>query len=149
MIVRQITIYVDSNGPYTIKTQVYQLTVQVFGNDGSPIHRAYVIVYTQSGIGYGLDVTDSAGKASFKLPLGTYRIEAYYAADYWLTTAKSSVAESVTVTASTSKNLILADFPPAIWSTTGFWLLMMLVIAVAVAVAYTFFMIYRRAHTQG
>ena len=149
LIVKQITIYVDSNGPYTIKTQVFQLTVNVFGNDGSPIHGAYVIVYTQSGIGYGLDITDSAGKAIFKLPSGTYRIEAYYAADYWLTTIKSSAAESVAVTASTSKNLILADFPPAIWSTTGFWLLMMLVIAVAVAVAYTFFMIYRRAHTQG
>jgi len=60
LIVKQITIHVDSNGPYTIKTQVFQLTVNVFGNDGSIIHGAYVIIYTQSGVGYGLDLTDSA-----------------------------------------------------------------------------------------
>jgi len=148
-VVQQTTVHVDSNGPYTIKTQVYHLTVQVFGNNGMPIHGAYVIAYTQSGVGYGLDTTNATGRALFRLPSGTYRIEAYYASDYWLMVVKTSTAESVSVTASTSKNIILADFPPAIWSTTGFWLLITLVIAVAVAVAFTFYMIYRRAHIQG
>ncbi|MEM3618547.1 MAG: hypothetical protein QXK47_05695 [Candidatus Bathyarchaeia archaeon] len=146
LIVKQTTIYVDSNGPYTIRTQVFQLTVNVFGNDGSPIHGAYVIVYAQSEVGYGLDITGSAGRAIFKLPSGTYRIEAYYAADYWLTTIKSSATASVTVSASTSKNLILTNFPPAIWSTTGFWLLTIFIIAVMIAAVYTLFIFSRRTH---
>jgi len=148
LIVKQTTIYVDSNGPYTISTQVFQLTVNVFGNDGLPIHGAYVIIYTQSGIGYGLDITDSAGKAVFKLPSGTYKIEAYYSADYWLTTVKSSATDQVTVSASTSKNLILANFPPVIWSTMGFWLLIIFIMAAMVAAVYAFFIISKRTYTQ-
>jgi hypothetical protein len=144
LVVKQTTVYVDSNGPYTIKTHVFQLTVNVFGKDDSPIHGAYVIVYTQSGVGYGLNITDSAGKAVFKLPSGTYRIEAYYVADYWLTTVKSSAVEHVTMSTSTSKNLILTDFPPSIWATTGFWTLtIFIMIAIAIAV-YTFFITLRR-----
>jgi hypothetical protein len=147
LIVKQITIHVDSNGPYTIKTQVFQLTVNVFRNDGSPIHGAYVIVYTQSGIGYGLGMTDSTGKAIFKLPSGTYRIEAYYATDYWLTTIKSSAIEQATVSASTSKNLILKDYPPAIWSTTGFWILT-ITIMIAIVIAICAFLIKLRKRTH-
>jgi len=146
LIVKQITIHVDSNGPYTIKTQVYQLTVNVLGKDGSPIHGVYVIIYTQSGIGYGLDITDSTGKAVFKLPSGTYKIEAYYSTDYWLTTVKSSAIEQATVSASASKNLILTDFPPAIWSTTGFWILSITLMAAIVAAIYTFLLTLRRRH---
>jgi hypothetical protein len=148
LIVEQTTVYVNSNGPYTISTQVFQLTVNVFGNDGSRIRGAYVIVYTPSGVGYGLDITDQAGKAVFKLPSGTYRVEAYYSADYWLTTVKCSATGSATVSASTSKNLILTDFPPTIWSTTGFWLLIIFIMAAMVAVAYTFFIISKRQYTQ-
>lgn len=148
IIVKQQTIYVDSNGPYTINAEVFQLTVNVFGNDGSPIHGAYVIVYTQSGIGYGLDITNSAGKAVFKLPSGTYRLEVHYSADYWLTTVKCSATGSATVSASTSKNLFLANFPPAIWSTTGFLLLIIFVMAAMVAAVYTFFVISKRTYAQ-
>jgi len=148
VIVQQTTVHVDSNGPYTIKTRVYQLTVQVFGNNGVPIHGAYVIVYTQSGVGYGLDTTDATGKALFKLPSGTYRIDAHYTSDYWLTVVKTSATEQVSVTASTSKNIILADFPPAIWSTTGFWLLISSVVAVAAAAAFILYMTYKRAPVQ-
>jgi len=148
LIVKQTTIYVDSNGPYTIKTQVFQLTINVFGNDGSPIHGAYVIIYTQSGVGYGLDITSAAGKAIFKLPSGTYRIEAHYSADYWLTTVKSSATEQAVVSTSTSKNLILTNYPPTIWSTTGFWLLMTFIIAVVTAATYTFFIISKRRYAQ-
>jgi hypothetical protein len=143
-LVQQTTIYVDSDGPYTIKTHVYQLTVQVFGNNGGPIHGAYVIVYTQSGVGYGLDTTDTTGKALFKLPSATYRIEAHYTAEYWLTVVRASATEQVSVTASTSKNIILADFPPAIWSTMGFWLLIGSIIAVAMIAAFVLLVLYKR-----
>ena len=143
-VVSQTIVHVDSNGPYTVKTQVYQLTVQVFGNDGNPIHGAYVIVYTQSGVGYGLDTANSTGKALFKLPSGTYKIDAHYTSDYWLTVVRSSATEPVSVTSSGSKNIILRDFPPSIWSTTGFWLLLALIVAVAIAAAMMLYTTYRR-----
>lgn len=146
-IVKQVTIYVDSNGPYAIKTQVFQLTTNVFGNDGTPIRGAYVIVYTQSGVGCGLDITDSQGKATFKLPYGMYRIEAYYTTDYWLTTVRSTATAQTNVTSSTSKNMVLTNFPPPIWTTTGFMLLTIIAIAVIVVITYTVFTLHRRAHT--
>lgn len=147
-VVQQTTVYVDSDGPYTIKTQVYQLTVRVFGNNGAPIHGAYVIVYTQSGIGCGLDTTDTTGTAVFKLPSGTYRIEAHYTSDYWLTVVRDSAAEQVSVTTSTSKNLILTSFPPSMWSTTGFWMLIGVVIAAVAVTVFVFYVIYKRIHIR-
>jgi len=134
-VVQQTEVQVDSDGPYTIKTRVYQLTVQVNTNTGIPIDGAYVIVYTQSGVGYGLDTTNATGQATFKLPAAAYRVDAHYVSDYWLTIVKSDASDTIQVTASTTKTLILADFPPAIWSTLGFLLLVALIVTMAVVVA--------------
>lgn len=143
VVVAQTTVYVDSDGPYTIKTQVYQLTAQVYGNNGLPINGAYVIVNTQSGAGYGLTTTDEAGKAVFKLPSGTYTVTAHYTTSYWLTVTRASASEQISVATSTSKNIILSSFPPTIWSTILFWLMMMGILA-AVAVVLIIY-VRRRA----
>jgi hypothetical protein len=134
VVVGQTTLHVESDGPYTIKTQVYQLTVHVYGNNGALIHGAYVLVNTQSGVGYGLETSDESGKALFKLPSGTYVIWAHYTTSYWLTVVRASASEPISVTTSTSKNIVLSSFPPAIWSTTLFWLITVGILIVAVAV---------------
>ncbi len=139
VVVSQTSVHVDSDGPYTIKTHVYQLNVQVYGNNRVPIHGAYVIVSTQSGISLGLETTDETGKAMFKLPSGTYTVSAYYTSSYWLTVVRASASEQVTVAASTSKDIILSSFPPVIWSTTLFWLLLMGILIAVVAVVLLFF----------
>jgi len=140
VIVLQKTQYVDSDGPYTLKCQVYQLTVDVLGNNGVRIHGAYVIIYDEAGVGYGLDITNVAGEATFKLPSGTYEIEAHYSVDYWLTFVATKASKpSVSVTSSRSETIILTDFPPPIWTTTGFWLLLILIAAAVLAVLFVVF----------
>jgi len=134
VVVQTTTIYVDSDGPYTIKTRVYQLTVEVRGNNQLPARGAYIMIYTQSGVGYGLNTTDAAGQAVFKLPTGEYTIDAHYTADYWLSVVRTNATESVSVTTSTSKTVILADFPPAIWTTLGFGALIACLVAAVIAV---------------
>jgi len=138
--VLQTSQYVDSDGPYTLKCRVFQLTVEVLGNNGVRVSGAYVIIYDEAGVGLGLETTDMSGKATFKLPSGTYEIDALYSAEYWLTlvTAKS-VKPSVSVTNSRSETITLTDFPLAIWTTTGFWLLMLLIITAVVAVLFVVF----------
>ena len=127
VVVRQAIVNVDSDGPYVIKTEVYQVKITVLGNNAAPVHGAYVIVYTETDLGYGLDITDTSGHAVFKLPKGTYRIEAHFSTEYWLRFVTTSASEQgVIVNASTSKDIVLADFPPAIWTTTGFWLILAL-----------------------
>jgi len=134
VVVLQTTQYVDSNGPYTLKCRVYQLTVEVLGNNRVPVHGAYVIVYAEGGVGYGLETSDAAGKATFKLPAGTYDIEAHYRADYWLTVVTTKATKSaVSVASSRSETIVLTDFPPPIWNTTGFWLIIVLVAAAILA----------------
>ncbi|UCC33265.1 MAG: hypothetical protein JSW53_05725, partial [Candidatus Bathyarchaeota archaeon] len=140
VIVAQTTVYVDSDGPFTIKARVYQLTVQVYGNNGMPVHGSYVIAETQSGVAYGLDTTDQAGKALFKLPAGTYIISAHYTTDYWLTVVRAHASEQVLIEDSTSRNIILESFPPAIWSTTLFWLVMASILVATVAVVSMLYM---------
>lgn len=144
VVVKQATVYVDSDGPYSIKTNVYELAVTVLGNNAAVVHGAYVIVYTQNGVGFGLDITDTAGQAVFKLPQGTYNIEAHFSAEYWLkVVTTSAVEQGVSVSASLSKNVVLSEYPPAIWTTVGFWLLVVLV-AVSVFVAVYFVFLSRR-----
>jgi len=144
VVVKQETVYVNSDGPYTIKTEVYQLKVTVFGNNAAAVHGAYVIVYTQTGVGYGLDTTDESGQAVFKLPKGTYNLEAHFSAEYWLKVVTTSATEkAVSVNASMSKTIVLTEFPPPIWTTTGFWLLMALVAISVFAAVYIVFLSHR------
>jgi len=117
------------------------LTVEVLGNNRVPIHGAYVIIYAEGGVGYGLETSDAAGKATFKLPAGTYDIETHYRADYWLTVVTTKATKpSVSVASSRSETIILTDFPPPIWTTTGFWLIIVLV---AAAILATVLLVFR------
>jgi len=140
--VLQETQSVNSDGPYTIKCEVYQLTVEVLGNDGTWVRGAYVIIYTEAGIVYDFKMTDATGKAISKLPVGVYRIEVQYSATYWFTGVTANATEPLKeVTSSSSVTITLTDFPPSIWTTVGFWLLIAFII---VAVLGTVGLLYKR-----
>jgi len=133
--VLQETQNVISDGPYTIECEVYQLTVDVSGSDGTAVHGAYVIVYTEAGLVYDFGMTDADGEALFKLPVGFYRIEVQYSTTYWLTAVAASASEPLQeVTSSGSVTVTLTDFPPAIWATVGFWILIALIIVIALGI---------------
>jgi len=144
VIVAQTNIHVDSNGPYTIKTKVCQLTVQVYGNNGAPIHGAYIIIYTQSGTGVGLETSNAEGKAVFKLPPGNYRIEAHYASSYWLSIITTSATDQISLTSTTSKNIVLKDYPPPLWTTTGFLMLIITLIAITSAITLIIYTTHKK-----
>lgn len=144
-IVQQKTIHVDSSSVYTIETQVYKLIITVFDKNRLPVNGAYVIAETDSGVGYGLDISDATGIASFRLPSGDYEIEAHYTTNYWLTTVKTKGSVPVSVTESTSEVVILTEYPPDIWTTMGFILAISSISIAATAMAI-FYLIYRRSH---
>jgi hypothetical protein len=141
VIVKQATTYVDSDGPYTIKCEVYRLTATVQGSNGAPIHGAYAVVLTQAGIVYDFKMTDPAGHAVFQLPssnieaIGPYTIEVYHSTTYWLTAVTTNATKPlVSVTSSGPVTVTLTDFPPPIWTTVGFWLLTAVIIAVVLGI---------------
>jgi hypothetical protein len=141
VIVQQDTIYVDSDGPYTIKCEVYRLTATVLGNNGAPIHGAYAVVLTQAGIVYDFEMTDPAGHAVFQLPssdieaIGPYTIEVHYSTTYWLTAVTTNATKPlVSVTSSGPVTVTLTDFPPPIWTTIAFWLLTAVIMAVVLGI---------------
>ena len=137
-IVQQTTLQIDSNGPFTIKTLVYQLDVQILDNNNNPVNNAFVVIYTPIGDGVAINITDTTGNAIVRLPAGNYTVEAYYTGDYWLTPAKTNSAAEITISQSTLKQVTLTDYPPAIWTTTGFWLLIIAILIVVVALALIF-----------
>jgi hypothetical protein len=135
-IVNQTTLYLESNDTYTIKTQVYQLTINVQDTNGASVKGAYVIIYKQTGLGYGLAVTNDAGQAVFKMPEGTYDVEVQYSKEYWLRIVSTSETEQVTINDSMSKTIKLTEFPPPVWSTTGFQILLAAIIVTALVIIY-------------
>jgi len=73
--------------------------------------------------------------------VGLYRIEIQYSTTYWLTGVTAKATESHReVTSSGSVPVTLTDFPPSIWTTVGFWLLVAFIIVVLGALG----MLYRR-----
>ncbi|UCD26109.1 MAG: hypothetical protein JSV75_04160, partial [Candidatus Bathyarchaeota archaeon] len=75
------------------------------------------------------------GQAVFKLPEGEYDIEAKYGSEYWLKVVTTDVVEeTVTVAASLSKTIMFSEFPPPIWTTIGFWLIIILASTVILGV---------------
>ncbi len=149
VLVKQATVDVDSNGPYVIKTDVYRLTVEVLGNDGSAVNGAYVIVYAQSGVSYGLSISNESGQAVFKLPRGIYDIEAHYSGAYWLSAvATTANATGIQVDISKSTTIALVQFPPPIWATVGFWLLLVPILLIIVTVIYWMVLRPRRSRAK-
>jgi hypothetical protein len=145
-LVKQTTVDVNSNGPYVIKTDVYRLTVEVLGNNGDAVNGAYVIVYAQSGVGYGISISNENGQAIFKLPKGTYDIEAHYSGAYWLSVIITTAnINDIQVDTSKSSIITLAEFPPAIWATAGFWLLLVPILLLIAIVVYRLFLRPKRS----
>jgi len=147
VIVQQATQYVDSDGPYTIKCRVYQLTANVLGSNGAAVHGAYVVVYTQAGIVYDFKMTDSSGHAVFQLPssdiqvIGSYTIEVYYSTTYWLTAVTATTTKPLVSVTSSGPVTITLGFPPSMWTTIGFWLIVAFII---VAVLGTIAILYKK-----
>jgi hypothetical protein len=144
-IVGEESVHVDSTDVYPIKTQVYRLIMNVLDKNGSPVHGAYVIAETVSGVGYGLDISNSTGMASFRLPSGDYQIKAHYATNYWLTMIRTEGSTSISVIESSIEVVVLSDFPPAIWTTIGF-ILAISSIAIAVTAIAIYLLVYRGIH---
>jgi hypothetical protein len=146
-IVKETTIHVESSNIYPIKTQVYRLTVKVLDTNGIPVYGSYVVAETVSGVGYGLDVSDKLGVASFSLPSGDYVIVAHYTTDYWLTMVQTKGETSVSVVESGLNQVVLSDFPPAIWTTFGF-ILAISGIAIVVVAIVILFLYFRKINSR-
>jgi hypothetical protein len=146
-IVKETVVHIDSNSIYQIKTQVYKLTVKVLDATGFPVPGSYVIAETLSGVGYGLDITDKTGVASFRIPSGDYVVIAHYTTDYWLTMIQTKAETSVTVSESDSIEVVLSSFPPAIWTTFGF-ILTISSIAVAVTSIAIFYLYLKKINPR-
>jgi hypothetical protein len=143
-IVQQTSVHINSNGPYTIKTLVYELIVQVLDNNKNPVNNAFVVVYTLQGEGQAINITDAKGSTYLRLPQGNYTIEAYYTSDYWLTPVKTNASTQIAISQSTSEQVQLIEFPPAIWVTTGFYLIAVAIIIAVVAAVFIYFMKRKR-----
>ena len=146
VIVQQATIYVDSDGPFTIPCKVHQLSTSIIGNDGKPVEGAFVVIRSQAEIVYDFKMTNSTGQAIFQLPpstiqaVGMYNIDLFYSTAYWLTHVSVEKTEpSISIVSSGPLTVTLDDFPPQIWTTIGFWL-----IIICITVPILGFVLYKR-----
>jgi hypothetical protein len=143
-------VQLSSSGPYTIKTQVYQLAVTVDDNTGHPVQGAYVVLYNSYGVVYDFKATDSSGSVTLKVPVGTYTVEALYSTTYMFTPVTSSVNKtSVAVNSSGSLTLTLASYPPPLIQTSFFLVVITAIVGVAVAVVATYFIVKKRRPGTG
>ncbi|MBN1683293.1 hypothetical protein JW865_07055 [Candidatus Bathyarchaeota archaeon] len=135
IVVNQTSLKINSDGPFNISTQVYELRVNVTDNNGSPIKRAYILVYSMNGLGYGFDITSENGQAEIKIPQGTYKVESHYSNVFWLTQVTTFKEEyPVIVTDNITLKITTENYPPPIWQTTGFMIAIIIAITIIVAI---------------
>ncbi len=134
------TVQITSDGPYTLKSKVYQFAVTVKDNTGAAVKGAYVVLYNAYGIVYDFKATDSQGRVTLKVPTGTYTVVALYSTTYMFTPVTASTNQtSVAIVSSGSLTLTLTGYPPSIVSTSAFLIAVLAIVAVAAAalLAYT------------
>jgi hypothetical protein len=139
-VVKQTILVIDSNGPYQVTAQIYELQAEVLDNTGKPVEGAYVLVYSRSGLGYGFNVTSPNGVSSMKLPEGNYSVAVHFSNVYWLTPVSVVEEKTVSVENYVAVKITLPDYPPPIYGTTGFLAL----VAVIVVLALTAFLMMSR-----
>lgn len=139
------TVQVSSDGPYTLGTLVYQLTVTVTDKTGGLIQGAYVVLYNVYGVVFDFKVTDTGGSVTLRVPVGTYRVEVLFSTTYMFTPVTSTVTQSsVAVNSSGSVTLTLPDYPPAVTSTSAFYVILLAIIGVTVAGLVTYLIMRKR-----
>ena len=139
IVVNQTTLIISSDGPYIIKSQVFELKVDVKDNAGNPVKGAYVLVYSRSGLCYGFNMTSQNGQTSIKLPSGIYNLTIHYRDLYWLTPVTEIVERpSISVRDNLTESIIMKDYPPPIWETTGF-IIVSIGVIVAIAILIMFY----------
>jgi hypothetical protein len=139
------TIQISSNGPYTIKTMVYQLKVIVNGSTGQAVQGAYVVLYNSYGVVYDFKATDASGSVTLKVPIGTYTVVGLYSSTYLYTPVTASTNKTgVVINSSGSLTLTLSGYPPSIFSTSEFLVLALAIVAVAAAILVTYLVMKKR-----
>ena len=113
---------VTGDGPYTIRTKIYTLTVSLKDNSGAPLNQIQIVVSSGEGV-FDFGITGTSGQANFSLPVGTYKVSTYYSGSYWLNYILNASQVDVPLEADRAISISLSNVPPPIYLTIGFWLI--------------------------
>ncbi len=142
------TVQIGSDGPYDLRSKVYQFTVSVKDNGGLPVQGAYVVLYNAYGVVYDFKATDASGSVVLKVPVGTYTVEALYSTTYLFTPVTATENQtSAPVNSSGSLTLTLRNFPPSIIYTSAFLVLVLSIVAIVAVALVTYFVMKKRLPT--
>jgi len=144
-VVKQTTLSIDSDGPFQVAAQIYELQAEVTDNAGKPVKGANVLVFSRSGLGYGFNMTSASGVSLVKLPVGNYSVAVHFSEVYWLTPVSVVEERTVSVENNVSVKITLANYPPPIYGTTGFLSLVAVIVVLAIG---TFLVISRRKNAR-
>lgn len=136
VLVHESTNIVDHDGLYSIPSQIYTLTVNVTDNEGKPLKGVYVVASTPRKV-FGFGVTRELGLTTLTLPKGTYQVSTYYNTTYWLNSISNYTQVTVPVTSKTLVQVSISNYPPALWTTMGFWLIVIPVLLLTAGMVLT------------
>lgn len=116
-----------------LDADVFYLQLAVRDGTGAGLAGAFVTVLRDGGT-VAAGTTDEAGQVEFRLPRGTYQIQVFYQTTYLLTDVSAGGEASTDLTQDQPLDIALASFPPPIYATTLFYVLLA-VVALAAALA--------------
>ena len=145
VLVNQTRLEADQDKAFTVECQVYKVIVNATDNNNVALKGAYVTASTIQSRVYGFAVTDASGLSNFTLPVGVYRIRLYFEDTYWLTHVENQTEVTVSINSRTVVPIRVANYPPPLWSTIGFWLITAPLVTLA---AVTLYILVKRRRTK-
>ncbi len=121
-------------GTIQLPADVFYLTLTVRDARGSPLTGAFVTIL-RDGETVGAGSTDAEGKAEFRLPAGTYRVQVSYRTTHLLTQISTDAEASADVSQDLPLEVTISSFPPPIYATVLLYILIG-VAAIAAGLVY-------------
>ncbi len=117
-----------------LDADVFYLQLAVKDASGAALAGAFVTVL-RNGETVAAGTTGEAGQAEFRLPMGTYQVQVSYRTTYLLTDVSTGAEASTDLVQDQPLEVTLSAFPPPIYATILFYVLIA-VAAIAAALVY-------------
>lgn len=134
------TVTGDASVDFTVG--VFTLDVTVVDAAGAVLPGAQIAIQGGDRV-FALNVTDSAGELSVRLPVGEYVVRARFTAEYLYTHVDASSEVSVVLTDDLERTIQIGAYPPPVTSTVAFGF-GLLAVGLAGGLVVTLFLLRRR-----
>ncbi len=133
VLVGEMEFEVTESDTIVVNAQIYYLTISAVDSAKNPIKNVMVTVSTSERI-VRAGLTDTKGRVTFRLPHGSYTIDAYYKTTYLLTPIDEKVEKAVSLEGGDKTvTVVFSNLPLPIFVTYAFYVILAIIVIAVIS----------------